>query len=101
MAKARLLSLLRKTVDDRLTRFVWLRQFEPGSNSADMNRMLDRLNALRELDIDPRILEGVPPHRVGRLRRLPVSWTVCTSAAARPRRLSSVQSTFYAPLTAR
>src|SRR4051812_27808672 len=68
-AKARLLSLLRKTVDDRLTRFVWLRQFEPGSKSADMNRMLDRLDALRELDIDPRILEGVPSHRVGRLRR--------------------------------
>src|SRR5215212_2715662 len=34
-----------------------------------MNRMLDRLDALRELDIDSSILEGVPPHRVGRLRR--------------------------------
>ena len=68
-AKARLLSLLRTTVDDHLTRFVWLRQFEPGSSSADMNRMLNRLDVLRELDIDPCILEGVPPHRVGRLRR--------------------------------
>jgi hypothetical protein len=68
-AKARLLSLLRPAADDHLTRFVWLRQFESGSSSTDMNRMLDRLDALRELDIDSSILEGVPPHRVGRLRR--------------------------------
>ena len=27
-----------------VTRFVWLRQFEPGSNSADANRLLDRQN---------------------------------------------------------
>jgi hypothetical protein len=26
--------------------------------------MLNRLDVLRELDIDPSILEGVPPHRV-------------------------------------
>ena len=26
-----------------VTRFVWLRQFEPGSNSAYANRLLDRL----------------------------------------------------------
>ena len=26
-----------------MTRFVWLRQFKPGSNSADANRLLDRL----------------------------------------------------------
>jgi hypothetical protein len=60
---------LRPAADDHLTRFVWLRQFESGSSSTDMNRMLDRLDALRELDIDSSILEGVPPHRVGRLRR--------------------------------
>ena len=28
-----------------VTRFVWLRQFEPGSNSADANRLLDRLES--------------------------------------------------------
>ena len=35
--------LLEETVDAGVTRFVWLRQFEPGSNSADANRLLDRL----------------------------------------------------------
>ncbi len=28
-----------------VTRFAWLRQFEPGSNSADANRLLDRLES--------------------------------------------------------
>ena len=39
--------LLEETVDAGVTRFVWLRQFEPGSNSADVNRLLDRLEHLR------------------------------------------------------
>ena len=30
-----------------MTRFVWLRQFEPGSNSAAANRLLDRLEHLQ------------------------------------------------------
>ncbi len=33
--------LLEETADAGVTRFVWLRQFEPGSNSADANRLLD------------------------------------------------------------
>ena len=37
--------LLNETVDAGVTPFVWLRQFEPGSNSADANRLLDRLRA--------------------------------------------------------
>jgi hypothetical protein len=45
--RKRLLALLGDTVDDRITRFVWLRQFEVGNNSADINRMLDRLDVLR------------------------------------------------------
>ena len=32
--------LLEETADAGVTRFVWLRQFEPGSNSADPNRLL-------------------------------------------------------------
>ena len=32
--------LLEETADAGVTRFVWLRQFEPGSNSADANRLL-------------------------------------------------------------
>ena len=35
--------LLEETVDAGVTRFVWLRQFEPGNNSADANRLLDGL----------------------------------------------------------
>ena len=31
--------LLEETVDAGVTRFVWLRQFEPGNNSADANRL--------------------------------------------------------------
>ena len=42
--------LLDETVDAGVTRFVWLRQFEPGSNSADANWLLDRLEHLRRLD---------------------------------------------------
>ncbi len=38
-----LLALLEDTADDRVTRFVWLRQFEPGSNSSSVNRLLDRI----------------------------------------------------------
>ena len=43
-------NLLRETVDANVTRFVWLRQFEPGTNSADANRLLDRLEYLQRLD---------------------------------------------------
>lgn len=35
--------LLSEQVDDRLSRFVWSRQFEVGNNSAGANRLLDRL----------------------------------------------------------
>ena len=51
------------------TRFVWLRQFEVGQNSADMNRLLDRLEFLQALALDRGILADVPPHRVTRLCR--------------------------------
>ena len=43
--------LLEETADAGVTRFVWLRQFEPGSNSADANRLLDRLEHLQRLDV--------------------------------------------------
>ena len=32
-----------------MTRFVWLRQFEPGSNSADANRLLERCGGTTQL----------------------------------------------------
>lgn len=62
-------TLLHEMVDVRLTRFVWLRQFEPGGNSADARRLLDRLEFLQGLRLSEDVLAGVPPHRVTRLRR--------------------------------
>ncbi|WP_139379672.1 hypothetical protein, partial [Zoogloea sp. LCSB751] len=44
--REQLLALLGEAVDDRVTRLVWLRQFEPGSNSSSANRLLDRLEYL-------------------------------------------------------
>jgi len=67
--RSQLLALLEETIDGRITRFVWLRQFEPGSNSKDMNELLDRLGALREVGISADVFENVPPHRVASLRR--------------------------------
>ena len=52
-----------------MTRFVWLRQFEPGSNSADANRLLDRREHLRRLDVPEGLFHDVPAHRITRLRR--------------------------------
>ena len=52
-----------------MTRFVWLRQFEPGSNSADANRLLDRLEHLRRLAVPEGLFGDIPPHRITRLRR--------------------------------
>ena len=62
-------ALLTEMVDGRVSRFVWLRQFEVGSNSAGASRLLDRLEFLQALGLSSSILEGIPPHRVTRLRR--------------------------------
>ena len=56
-------------IDERITRFVWLRQFEVGGNSSDACRLLDRLELLQGLNLKPDILDGIPPHRVTRLHR--------------------------------
>jgi len=61
--------LLEDTVDGRITRFVWLRQFEVGANSAAANRLMDRLEYLQDVDLPADLVSGVPPHRVARLRR--------------------------------
>ena len=58
--------LLNETVDAGVTRFVWLRQFEPGSNSADANRLLDRLDHLQRLDFPEGLFDDVPAHRITR-----------------------------------
>ncbi len=65
----RLDALLTEDAGGSVTRFVWLRQFEAGQNSADMNRLLDRLEFLQRLGLTETVLAGVPPHRIARLRR--------------------------------
>lgn len=67
--KTRLDDMLAEEVEGRVSRFVWLRQFEVGNNSADINRLLDRLEFLQGLHLSPELLEDVPPHRITRLRR--------------------------------
>ncbi len=61
--------MLTEDAGGSVTRFVWLRQFEVGKNSADMNRLLDRLEFLQDLGLAETILADVPPHRIARLRR--------------------------------
>ncbi len=67
--KERLDALLTEIVDGKVSRFVWLRQFEVGSNSAGASRLLDRLEFLQGLGLSPDILDSIPPHRITRLRR--------------------------------
>lgn len=67
--RARLDALLSEEAKNRTSRFVWLRQFEPGKNSADINRLLDRLEFLQTISLAPTILDDIPAHRITRLRR--------------------------------
>jgi TnpA family transposase len=67
--KQKLCALLEKTVDGRLTIHGWLKRFEVGHNSADVNRLLDKLEYLKELNIHEALLEGIPSHRVTCLRQ--------------------------------
>ena len=67
--RTRLDSLLNESADGHTSRFIWLRQFQVGNNSADANRLLDRLELLQELDLPAAVLDGVPPHGITRLRR--------------------------------
>lgn len=67
--KERLDALLTEIVDGNVTRFIWLRRFEVGGNSAGASQLLDRLEFLQGLGLSPDILPDVPPHRVTRLRR--------------------------------
>lgn len=69
VGRERLDGLLTELLDANISRFIWLRQFEVGNNSAAANRLLDRLEFLRGLNLDPQVLAGIPPHRIARLRR--------------------------------
>jgi len=67
--RARLDTHLTADAGGSTARFVWLRQFEVGRNPADMNRLLDRLEFLRDIALNEAALAGVPFHRIARLRR--------------------------------
>ncbi|MDK9477050.1 Tn3 family transposase, partial [Klebsiella pneumoniae] len=49
--------------------FIWLRNCEVGNNSAAANRLLDRLEFLRTLNINHSAFASIPAHRIARLRR--------------------------------
>ena len=68
-ARERLDGLLTDMLAGNISRFIWLRNFEVGNNSAAANRLLDRLEFLRNLNLDHQVLAGTPSHRVARLRR--------------------------------
>lgn len=67
--RERLNELLTVLVDDGNTRFVWLRQLETGKNTADINRLLDRLEYLQGIELSPEVFGETPPHRIANLRR--------------------------------
>lgn len=67
--KGRLDALLTEHVDGRISRFIWLRQFEVGKNTADINRLLARLEFLQGFEFSIDVLGSIPPHRITRLRR--------------------------------
>lgn len=67
--KDQLDGLLTEHMDGRISRFIWLRQFEVGKNSACINRLLDRLEFLQGIKLPVDVLDGIPPHRIIRLRR--------------------------------
>lgn len=67
--KGKLEKLLSDTVDGRLTIHGWLKRFEVGHNSADVNRLLDKLEYLQTLDIPESLLDRVPKHRIIWLRQ--------------------------------
>ena len=55
--------LLTEEVDGGMSRFVWLRRFEVGRNSADINGLLDRLEFLQGFELPSGLLDTVPGHR--------------------------------------
>ncbi|MGC5799336.1 Tn3 family transposase [Sphingomonas sp. NFX23] len=69
VACTRLDRLTTEMLPGAISRFIWLRRIEPGNNSAAANRLLDRLEFVRAMNLDAGLLGDVPPHRVARLRR--------------------------------
>ena len=74
---ARLGSRMRRCLNDLLgpaatgwqSVFLWLRGFEVGKNTADMNRLLERVEFLKAIGLSSDVLDGIPPYRIKILRR--------------------------------
>lgn len=47
-----------------MSRFIWLRQYEVGQNSAGVVRLLDRLEFLQELGVSPTMLVDISGWRI-------------------------------------
>ncbi|MDK9460928.1 Tn3 family transposase, partial [Klebsiella pneumoniae] len=60
--------LLSEMLAGNSSRFIWLRNFKVGNNSAAANRLLDRPEFLRTLNINHSALASIPAHRIARLR---------------------------------
>ena len=69
LMKERLRKTLDETIDGRLTIHGWLKRFEAGHNSADVNRLLKKLKYLKNMDIPASLLDDIPPHRIIWLRQ--------------------------------
>ena len=66
--RARMQALIDETIDGRVSRFVWLRRIEAGTNSADMGRLLDRFDTIEGLGLPAGLLDDLPRRRIDRLR---------------------------------
>lgn len=67
--KQHLQTILEETIDGRLSFYAWLKRFEVGNNSADVNKLMERLKYIQKLNVSDNILEGVPEHRIIWLRQ--------------------------------
>ena len=67
--KENLNAMLSETVDGRLTVHGWLKRFATGHNSTDVNRLLEKLDYLQEMNIPESVLEDIPLHRIIWLRQ--------------------------------
>ena len=72
--RANLDALILEQIDGRLSHFVWLRQFEVGGNSADINRLLDRLEFLQNMSLKADLFSDIPHHQVSRLQKMGESY---------------------------
>ena len=65
--RSRLMTLLEESGEANESRFIWVRRLEAGGNSADMHRLLDRLETIEGLDLPDTLLENVPRAQFDRL----------------------------------